>query len=794
MGRFYRQCLWERPFFVGPLLNQRKSIPPPVPLKFDEDDRKIIARMVNDGYTRRVDERKSWNGNHQTYDQMQRGQVELFRAGRTGPWPNSANLHVQMPFWAIDAVNVRVVNWLWNQVPQVACEPEDMQNDRKKAERAAHMVEWDLQPKRMNARAYWARASKIRCCHGVSVLGVSYGKETHMVRVYAEHRRPEPEVPLIGEDGKEVTGNERPATRLEEHVKYEGPVLFPYEWDDVVIPVGCMNLQPNSPTNPGGADEVDVRQYEYLSLMNRKAEQGHYPYMYADNRDDEFWENSAPAQDRSGAQPNNTERDRQQSLMEGMTLSASTSARKPNDQEKEYKNPEYEILTHYGPYPVKTDNKTHYEECVFYVCREPNVLLGAYRLSDVVYTGVRPLIDQHYHTISNRFYSMGICEIVEHLSEEIDTIHNMRIDVGMATNLPFFFYTNTSDFRPGDITIKPLAGIPVDDARSVTFPHMQNVTTFYEKEEMQLLSLAERVLGITDLFLGVSPTRGAAARHATGFLGSQQEGVMRMSEIMYQDASAFAMMCDLIYTLEVQYGPPERSFRLMNELGTHDYPAVTREDLMFERGYDFRLGANVGAWTQQAKLQQAQSILQLASTSPLTNMSMDRRWSAESKYYRALLLKDPEIEEIIGPRSAVEQAEPKTQEEENALMAEQAFGPGQPAPVHPNDNDMEHIQTSRAFREGQQYAGLRMPNQQGFDQHEMMHLQSLQNKRQQVAGAGAQQRGAPIRPQQGANPMNRAQAQVNNVPAGNGSVFDQAVVQGAGRPGPGGPPSFLSGR
>lgn len=36
---------------------------------------------------------------------------------------------------------------------------------------------------------------------------------------------------------------------------------------------------------------------------------------------------------------------------------------------------------------------------------------------------------------------------------------------------------------------------------------MQNVTSFYHQEEQLLYSLVERVLGITDLFLGVSPTR-----------------------------------------------------------------------------------------------------------------------------------------------------------------------------------------------------------------------------------------------------------------------------------------------
>lgn len=148
-------------------------------------------------------------------------------------------------------------------------------------------------------------------------------------------------------------------------------------------------------------------------------------------------------------------------------------------------------------------------------------------------------MELHYHRVPGRLYSMGVMEIGKHLSAELDTIHNMRVDVGFATNLPFFFYRTSSAFDPNDIELIPLKGIPVDNIGDVQFPQMQNVTSFYHQEEQLLYSLIERVFGVTDLFLGVSPTQGAAARHATGFVGTQQEALSRMSEILQQDADSF---------------------------------------------------------------------------------------------------------------------------------------------------------------------------------------------------------------------------------------------------------------
>ena len=775
--------------------------PPPEPLDFSEEEAQEIADRVFEVYRAGVEARDEFNSDHLTYDQMFRGQVMEF-APRDGPWDGSANLHIQAPYWLCDAINVRLTSSIWSQVPQVKGQWTEP-TDKLVSSRAARRVEWNLQPSRMNARSMWSRISSIRCIHGVGVGAVTYAHTEYRYREYSDEV-PEPEIqrgpdgqPLFDRDGQVVTAVPEPPIRLTTRTRYRGPVLYPLEWDDVVVPVGAMNLQPNDLDNPGGAIDVSVRCWEPLSLMIKKFRQGIYPYMMDGERDRTWWEGAYPAQDRSGGYPNNTERERQQDKSEGMNRTYDVTYRRG----KEAHDPQFEVVVHYAPREFYDEDNDEYldEECVFFVCLNPRVFLGGYRLSDIVWTGQRPLVDLHFKHVSNRFYSMGVCEIVRYLSNELDTLHNMRQDIGFATNLPWFFYRASSGMNYDEIILRPMKGVPVDNPRDIVFPQFQNVTTFYHQEETLLLSIIERVLGITDLFLGVSPTRGAAARHATGFMGSQQEAMARMSEVMAQDADSFSQLCNLVYALDIQYGPVEREFKLS---GTDE--KLTRDELWFQGTYDFTVGANTGSYSQYAEVQRSQGIMQLAGASPLTNQEMGRRWEAEAMYYRALHLTEAEIEAVIGPKSAVSRGESKPQNVENNEMAQYFYGDGAPAPVHPNDDDMRHIQETQSFVNSATYEALGRPNEQGFVNHMMMHQRQMMAKRQQEqmmaaqnmqGGPGQQQQGVQG-PQgmpgaQGANAVTRANAQVGSQAQGQGTTPQDTYGGGNGQSA--GPPPFLMG-
>jgi len=748
------------------------AFPDPEAIDISEEDQEKFIRYAREKYEQNVISRDNWKNRHQVYDQMFRGEVEQF-SNRTGPWENSSRLHIQMPYWLVDSINARMVHTMFSQNPLVqGVWYED--DDKDVAKVAAHLVEWHLQ--RMKARELWARASKIRLIHGVSVSLLSYVHDMYTYRAIPD-AEPVPQfnddgTPMISDDdGLPVMGS--PEAEVVEGDYYRGPVLYPLEWDDTIIPIGCMNLQPRRASNPGGADWVITRQWEELNLMRRKAnaDNSPYPHMYDDDRDDQWWIDNAADQTRSVVDrgDQNAQRVRQQDMMEGVNRVQAVSRRSD-----ERSNPEFEVFTYWGPWEhPDTGNE---EEMVVFFTKTPDVFLGAFLLSDIVWTGDRPLIEQHYQTVSNRFYSMGVCEICEHLSEELDTLHNLRIDVGQATNMPFYFVRAGSSINPSEIKLKPLELVPVDNPNEIVAPQTQGVTSFYHQEEMLLLTIVERVMGVTDLFMGVSPTTGAAARHATGFLGTQQEAEARMSEPLNQDANAFGFMAKLIYNLDMQYGPTHRTFRLEGKTTAVAAKGLSRDDLWFRGQYDFRLGANVGMYSQLFRHQRAQTAAQYLMQSPLVMNDMGRHWAVTNEILASLGYSQGEIETFIGPQDAVSQGTPKPQDEENGQMAQYLFGYNVPAPVHPSDNDQEHMADVDTWLGSEEYNDLGRPNELAYEQHKLAHQNAIVQKQQQAQmmqqqAMGAGQPGSAPGVQGGANPQQRAAGQVANVPAGPAAGF-----------------------
>jgi len=737
------------------------DFPAPELLDLDDEEKEEILTSIAHLYRDRIEERTKLNEQHIAYDNMFRGKLD---DGRTGPWPNSSNLHVQMPYWLVDSINTRLVSSVWGQTPLVSGKAEE-DDDQAIFDDACKLVDWHLQPARMNARQMWSLISKNRCIHGVGVGIFSYVTDEYTYRAKQPTSAPailfNPDgTPQIDVDGELVVRREE-ETILQREIKYDGPVLHPVEWDDLIKSQEGLNLQPLTPSNPGGSDYVGIRQWQTLSYIWQRRNEA-YGYILDDTEtsDKEWWIKKAPAQDRSGDSitSDNQRRVKAQDRHEG-TQRALSTRKTPNARP----NPEFETVMWFMPWELENEEgEKEWTECVFFACLQPQFLLGAYRLSDIAWRNQRPLLELHYQRVGTRWWSMGVMEVAKPLSAELDTIHNLRMDIGFATNMPFFFYRATSTLNPEKIQLRPLKGVPVDDVNDVRFPQLQNVTGFYAQEEQLLYTLVERVMGVTDLFLGMSPTRGAAARHATGFVGTQQESMARTSEMLNQDSEAFGFMCKMAYNMELQYGPEYRMIRLEGNEGPLTQK-LSRKDLWMRGEYDFRLGANAGLYGSMLRQEQGNALLQLAANSPIIMNDPAKRWEVENFYLQAINIPTPQ--QFIGPREALSKGVSKDWEEENGEMDQMVYGRDAPAPVHPNDNDDEHLQGHMAHIQSESYQAMGSPNLQGYMLHLQQHVQSKQQKmmmQQQQAMAAMQQQGqgqAPGQAQQQPTANNVAQLQ-----------------------------------
>jgi hypothetical protein len=702
------------------------EFPEPEPLDLSDEELERISEVIAQLYQDEVQQRTRWNTDHVLYDEMYRGQIN---EEREGPWENSANLHVQMPYWLVDSISARQAMAIWEQQPLVGgWATED--DDQKPLADAQRLIRMHMDPKRMNAFERWCVISRTRNIHGLGVGYLPYVKEDYVYR----RLKAQGEVTFalnpdgtyqLDEETNEPIRVQEATFALARDEKYHGPIIVPVGWEDVLSPISGGNLQPQGPSNPHGSSFVFLRQWEPLSLMWKKR-QGSYTYLLddAEMQKREFWLEAARSQDRSSSLTGDNNRQaRNQDLQEGRNRSLK-GRRKPQGKA----DPEFENLFCFMPWTIPNEEGEEEDlECLFFFNCETKKVMGAFLLADINFRNRRPLLELHFQKVEDRINSMGVMEICKHLSAELDTLHNLRLDVGFATNMPYFFMKASSVINPENIVLKPLSPIPVEDPKDITFPPTVNVTTFYYQEEQMLFTIVERVMGVTDLFLGVSPTRGAASRHATGFVGTQQEALARMTEIIHRDAIAFSFMCHLIYEGEMQFGPDWRRFRVAGKESASTVK-LNKHQLWLRGEYDFTVGANAGMYSQMIQQQRAQALVMHAQTNPLIMQDMGRWWEVSRDYIHSIGYPDPE--RFIGQREALPQASPLTQDEENGQMAQFAFGNGVPAPVNPNDNDQEHLQKLMEFVRSEEYAGMKSPNFPAFMAHTQLHMRQMEQKQQ----------------------------------------------------------------
>jgi hypothetical protein len=171
--------------------------------------------------------------------------------------------------------------------------------------------------------------------------------------------------------------------------------------------------------------------------------------------------------------------------------------------------PSYKIHECYLRYDIDDDGID--EELVVWLEEKKKRILRITYLERVGPGGKRPFTIKLFTPDGK-----GLGELLYGLNNEIDYIHNQRLDYGTLQNLPFFFYRAASGLNPIQLKIGPGMGIPVDNPNEdVMFPRLNGGTSYGFQEEQQVTRYAENTSGITQFALGNLQQQGAT-RTATG--------------------------------------------------------------------------------------------------------------------------------------------------------------------------------------------------------------------------------------------------------------------------------------
>lgn len=163
------------------------------------------------------------------------------------------------------------------------------------------------------------------------------------------------------------------------------------------------------------------------------------------------------------------------------------------------------------------------EELVVHYHYNSGVVLRWTYLDRITKTGRRPIYTAGYIRRPGRNYHIGLCELLYSLGREVDIIHNQRVDYGTLTNLPFFFYGNTSALQNDEIKLKPGVGIPCGTVNEIFFPTLKTGTQWGFQEENLLFQIINRVSSISDINVG-QPSSSEMLRTQGGVSALLTEG------------------------------------------------------------------------------------------------------------------------------------------------------------------------------------------------------------------------------------------------------------------------------
>lgn len=173
----------------------------------------------------------------------------------------------------------------------------------------------------------------------------------------------------------------------------------------------------------------------------------------------------------------------------------------------EYEKP-YKLWELWFPYDVDDDGEE--DDIVVVWNQESKQILKAFY--NPVFYGYRPFFDLKGNSVEFTFDGEGVCEILDSIQDEIDALHNLRLDRLAQINLPVTLIRagiGINDFKltPGKTWI-------VDEdleaaVRIITFP---DVYFSLDREEDRLMSYGDRSVGITPNVLGTSTAERPVAK------------------------------------------------------------------------------------------------------------------------------------------------------------------------------------------------------------------------------------------------------------------------------------------
>jgi len=272
-------------------------------------------------------------------------------------------------------------------------------------------------------------------------------------------------------------------------------------------------------------------------------------------------------------------------------------------QEAEDKLEEIELIEFHGKYDI--DNDGRMEDIVATFSPKQGVLLSI-RETDLLH-GKKPFAEIKMFPVPGRFESQGVPEIITDLQQELNDIHNQRIDNGTITNAVMFWYDPNSDVDPEIHRPGPGMGFPAGPNQIGILQTGDVKFSSFREEELVRRLIQDRI-GVSDFAIGNDATAGQN-KTATGVSAIVHEGNQRL-EMMLRNV-AVGLNEAVLQTLQLiqQFGDDEMYFRIVEGAETSMRKVTARE---IQGQYDIDISANSVNTNRLMQLNEIQQQLELA--------------------------------------------------------------------------------------------------------------------------------------------------------------------------------------
>lgn len=340
------------------------------------------------------------------------------------------------------------------------------------------------------------------------------------------------------------------------------------------------------------------------------------------------------------------------------------------------------------------------------------------RLNEIFRHGERPIDITGYAIREDSIFSVGICELLSQIQNEINILHNQFINYNTSATIPFGFARKDSSFGSSlekkELVLKPMTLFFVDDPNDIKFPYVPSNQNWNIQDINILQTQAQDAIGSNDLMRG----RQQYSRTPVGAtLKLLAEANIRVKQGLKRYNRAFKEHLKKIYQLQRDYGAEKQTFRIIGEDGKFMFEEISREDLKILP--DFELGTSIDNLNKVFMQEKLMMLVQTMVTPTLMQMGIMQPhnvyallekllWTYDIKDYQKIMTKPP-INELI------------PQKEENIKMMQ-----GEYVDVNPLDDHVVHYHELKDFIDSSRFGLVDAEYIPYFTSHLQKHLLAIQ--------------------------------------------------------------------